>query len=172
MSNYYAKNAETSKRERYYFYGINRNDSDGFITLYKVDVNENDGQVPIQSPGIEAPGSRLFDEFEVGVDFFNGRDIEHNLVYDNLICEQYRWDSKNAYYFIDDEGNLCVRINYPYQYAEGATEFTTLGVFFTDDLDLGTIVQTNPLENSNIIDLGSVTDTEVPTDIVDLGSIT
>lgn len=172
MSNYYAKNAETSKRERFYFYGLNRNDSNGFLTLYKVDVNENDGQVPIQNPSIDPSGSRLYDNFEIGTDFFEGRDIEHNLVYDNLICEQYRWDSKNSFYFIDDEGNLCVRINYPYQYNEGVTEFTVLGQFFTADLDLGLVTETSPLENATVIDLGSVTDNELPTDIVDLGSIT
>ena len=172
MSNYYAKNAETSKRERYYFYGLNRNDADGFITLYKVDVNDNEGTIPLQTPSIDVTGDRQFDKFEQGVDFFEGRDIEHNLVFDNLICEQYRWDSKNVYYYIDSEGNLVARVNYPYQYSEGATETSSLGVFFTQDLDLGSIVQSSPLENATVIDLGSVSDDELPTDIVDLGSIT
>ena len=172
MSNYYAKNAETSKRERFYFYGLNRNDDDGFITLYKVDINDNDNQVPIQSPGIEAENPRIFDKFAIGEDFFEGRDIEHELVYDGLICEQYRWDTKNSYYFIDDEGNLCVRINYPYQYSEGVTDYTTLELFFTADLDLGSIVQTNPLENATVIDLGSVADSELPGNTVNLGNVT
>ena len=172
MSNYYAKNAETSKRERYFFYGLNRNDTDGFLTLYKVDINENDGQVPIQNPSIEASGTRTFENFEIGVDFFNGRDIEHNLSYDNLICEQFKWDTKNISYYIDDEGNLVARINYPYQYSEGVSEYTTLPLFFPEDLDLGTIIQINPLENAVIVDLGSVTDAELPSDIIDLGNIT
>jgi hypothetical protein len=172
MSNYYAKNAETSKRERFYFYGLNRNDSDGFVTLYKIDINENDGQVPIQTPAIDVTGNRTFENFEIGVDFFEGRDVEHNLVFDNLICEQYKWDSKNINYFIDDEGNLVARINYPYQYSEGVIEYTTLAKFFPQDLNLGSVDQANPLENAVIVDLGSVMDSELPSEIIDLGNIT
>lgn len=172
MSNYYAKNEQTSKRERYFFYGINRNDTDGFLTLYKVDVNDIDTTIPIQSPSIDPSGDRPFDKFEQGVDFFDGRDVEHNLVYDGLICEQYRWDSKNVFYFIDEEGNLTARINYPYNYSEGVTETYTLGTFFIADLDLGTIVEPNPLENVSLVDLGAVADSEIPAEVIDLGSIT
>ena len=35
----------------------------------------------------------------------------HNLVYENLNYEQFRWDDANLVYYINDEGELVVRVN-------------------------------------------------------------
>jgi hypothetical protein len=53
------------------------------------------------------------------VDFFEGRDVEHTKIYDNLNYEQFRWDSRNILYYIDSEGQLVLRVNEPYTYPVG-----------------------------------------------------
>ena len=58
-----------------------------------------------------------FENFEYGVDFFDGRlATDHSRPYTNLYFDQYRWDNKNSYYYIDNQGNLVVRINSTYVY--------------------------------------------------------
>ena len=56
---------------------------------------------------------------EVGIDFLEGRDVNHDVVYGNLTYEQYRWDNRNLYYYIDDDGQLVVRISEEYLYPTG-----------------------------------------------------
>lgn len=175
MSTYYPK-GEPDQNElinrSLYFYGLNRNDEDGFITLYKVKTDGQSDIITIQTPSIDVPGNRLFETFEPGIDFFEGRDLEHNLVYDNLFYEQFKWDSRNIFYYIDEEGNFSARINSVYNYSEGYSDIVSLENLLTGDKDLGTIVETGPLENKLVTDLGSVGDVEIPNTIIDCGSIT
>jgi hypothetical protein len=35
---------------------------------------------------------------------------------ENINWEQYRWDSRNIFYYINSEGEFVVRINQPYDY--------------------------------------------------------
>ena len=54
-------------------------------------------------------------------DFFEGRNPNHVLVFDNLVYEQMRWDEKNIYYYVNNEGELVLRINTKYTYDENAS---------------------------------------------------
>ena len=67
----------------------------------------------------DAFGISFSEDFEIGTDFFQGRDVNHNIVFDNLLYEQYRWDDRSIYYYIDDTGQLVARINTKYDYPSG-----------------------------------------------------
>ena len=100
-----------------YFYALRRDD-DGQMFIAKVDVASPTDAVAINKPGGTVDN---FPDFQDGADFFEGRTPNHNLVYDNLNFEQMRWDDKNIYYFINDEGEFVLRINTPYTYATGTS---------------------------------------------------
>jgi hypothetical protein len=60
-----------------------------------------------------------FESFEYGIDFFDGRlAADHSRPYPNLAFDQYRWDGKNCYYYINANGELVVRINQVYTYSQ------------------------------------------------------
>lgn len=90
-----------------FFYGINRSDK-GDITLVKVDMMNVDDNVQINAPG---DPSNNFNEFEWGTNFYEGRDNQHDLVYQNLNYEQYAWSDEDLLFAINDEGELTVRVN-------------------------------------------------------------
>ena len=54
--------------------------------------------VTINNPGAPADN---FPNFEQGQDFYEGRDVNHNLVHVNLNYEQLRWDERNISYYVD-----------------------------------------------------------------------
>ena len=60
-----------------------------------------------------------YTEFQAGESFFEGRNPNHVLVFDNLVFEQMRWDDQNIYYYINDEGEVVLRVNTRYTYPEG-----------------------------------------------------
>jgi hypothetical protein len=95
-----------------YFYGLRRTD-DGELFLSKVDQVSPTDSVQINAPGNPAGN---FDDFQVGQDFTEGRDVYHNLVFENLNYEQYKWDDRNVLYYINDEGELVVKINQKHTY--------------------------------------------------------
>jgi hypothetical protein len=95
-----------------YFYALRRTD-DGELYFSVVDTVDPSDSVTINAPG---DGDDDYTEFEVGTDFFEGRDITHNLIYPNLNYEQYRWDNKVVYYYLDSQGNLVARIGQEYAY--------------------------------------------------------
>ncbi|SUZ97313.1 uncharacterized protein METZ01_LOCUS50167 [marine metagenome] len=101
-----------------YFYALRRDD-DGQLFIAKVDVASPTDAVAINKPGGTVDN---FPDFQDGADFFEGRNPNHNLVYDNLNFEQMRWDDKNIYYFINDEGEFVLRINTPYTYTSGISD--------------------------------------------------
>lgn len=99
-----------------YFYGLRRTDT-GEIYLSKVDQILGSGAVQINAPGDPI---KNYPNFEVGQDFYEGRDVYHNVVYENLNYEQFRWDDRNLYYYINDEGELVVKVNQTHTYNDGA----------------------------------------------------
>ena len=101
-----------------YFYALRRDD-DGQLFIAKVDVASPTDAVAINKPGGTVDN---FPDFQDGADFFEGRNPNHNLVYENLNFEQMRWDDKNIYYFINDEGEFVLRINTPYTYTSGISD--------------------------------------------------
>ncbi len=57
-----------------------------------------------------------FTEFEVGVDYFDGRNEDHIRPDTNLNPDQYRWDSRSIYYYLNAQGELVARVNKAYTY--------------------------------------------------------
>ena len=98
-----------------YFYGLRRTDN-GELYLGKVDQLRADDQVSINNIG---GTDENMPDFDVGIDFYEGRDVNHTLVFDNLNYEQYRWDGRDLFYYINDAGELVIRINEGYQYPTG-----------------------------------------------------
>lgn len=117
MSNYFLGrdyedlNGDTPR----YFYALRRTD-DGELYFCKVNQLSRDDAVEINKLG---PSEENYEDFEVGFDFFEGRDIDHNLILENLNYEQYRWDDKNLWYYIDSDGQLIVRMGTKYNYPTG-----------------------------------------------------
>lgn len=95
-----------------FFYGLKRTDQ-GELWLGKLDQMQ-----PGQSLQVNIPGDPEdnFDNLEEGQNFFEGRDVDHKKVYENLNYEQFKWDNRNIMYYVDDEGHLVARINQNYTY--------------------------------------------------------
>lgn len=98
-----------------YFYGLRRND-DGELFLVRVNQLSRTDSLEINNEG---DINNNYDNFEVGTDFYENRDVYHNIVFANLIYEQYRWDDRSVYYFINTDGQLVARINTKYTYQTG-----------------------------------------------------
>ena len=98
-----------------YFLALRRNDL-GELYFAKVDQIKDDDIIIINEPGLAEDN---FTEFEYGVDYFDGRlEEDHSRPYSNLRWDQYRWDERLCFYYIDEDGNLVCRINQAYPYAE------------------------------------------------------
>jgi hypothetical protein len=50
-----------------------------------------------------------------------GRDDDHDVIHPNLKYEQYRWDDRLLYYYIDDQGQWVLRTNKTYIYPTGVS---------------------------------------------------
>lgn len=100
-----------------YFYGLRRTDQ-GELFVGKVDQLSKSDTVDINRPG---DTEENYPNLEEGVDFYEGRDIFHDTIYDNLKYEQFRWDNRNIYYYINSEGELVARINESFTYDENAS---------------------------------------------------
>jgi hypothetical protein len=98
-----------------YFYGLRRND-DGELFLVRSDQLQGGAEnvVTINEVGI---ASNNYLDYEEGIDFLDGIDAAHELLYDNLRYPQLKWDSRSLSYFIDPtDGQFIQRIS------QGATE--------------------------------------------------
>ena len=96
-----------------YFYALRRDD-EGLLYFAKIDQITDVDSITINTPGLS---ENDFTEFEYGVDFFDGRlEEDHSRPYANLYWDQYRWDNKNIYCYLNDTGEFIVRINQPYTY--------------------------------------------------------
>ena len=98
-----------------FFYGLQRTE-DGTLYFYKIDQLRDASTITLNVPG---PNSGNFEQFEYGIDFFDGRlATDHSRPYPNLVFDQYRWDGKDCYYYINNNGELIVRVNRSYQYTQ------------------------------------------------------
>jgi hypothetical protein len=98
-----------------YFYALRRTD-DGTLYFSKVDQLKDTDTITLNAPG---PNSGNFENFEYGIDFFDGRlATNHSRPYPNLAFDQYRFDGKSCYYYINANGELIVRINQAYTYSQ------------------------------------------------------
>jgi hypothetical protein len=98
-----------------FFYGLQRTD-DGTLYFYKIDQLRDTATITLNVPGSNANN---FEQFEYGIDFFDGRlASDHSRPYPNLVFDQYRFDGKDCYYYINASGELVVRVNKAYQYTQ------------------------------------------------------
>jgi hypothetical protein len=101
-----------------FFYALRRQDTGvNASNLYftKIDQLSSTDTITLNAPGTS---DNNFESFEYGIDFFDGRlASDHSRPYPNLAFDQYRWDGKNCYYYINANGELIVRINQVYPYS-------------------------------------------------------
>ena len=101
-----------------FLYALSRQDggaNDGNLYFFKIDQLRDTDTITLNTPG---PASGKFEQFEYGIDFFDGRlATDHSRPYPNLAFDQYRWDGKDCYYYINANGELVVRINQVYAYS-------------------------------------------------------
>jgi hypothetical protein len=101
-----------------YWYALRRNE-DGELFLYRSDQLKDKDSVELNIPGDPA---ETFEDFEPGIDYFEGIADDHEIEYENLVWVQYRWDNRNMLYYVgQDEGRLIQRINQGYIYPEGTS---------------------------------------------------
>lgn len=98
-----------------FLYMIRRND-DGELFLIRSDQLKDKSTIELNRPG---DLTENFEDFEPGIDYFEGIGEDHEIEYDNLIWTQYRWDNRNILYYVDEEGRLVQRINQGYTYPVG-----------------------------------------------------
>jgi hypothetical protein len=97
-----------------FFYGIRRTD-EGELFLVKVDQTKKGQSIVINEGDVSAEN---FQAFEVGQDFFEGRDVFHELVYETLKYEQFKWDNRDMLFYIDDDGYFTIKVNEKHDYDE------------------------------------------------------
>ena len=116
-SNYYLGRdpVETLGASPRYWYALRRND-DGELYIVRSDQVIDKESYELNTPGDPAEN---FEDFEVGVDYFDGIDAEHEKVYENMKYTQYRWDDRSIFYYIDSQGQLVQRIFQGYTYPSG-----------------------------------------------------
>jgi hypothetical protein len=101
-----------------YWYALRRNE-DGELFLLRSDQLKDKDSIELNIPG--APQEN-FEDFEPGIDYFEGITDDHEVSYENLVWTQYRWDNRNMLYYIgSDEGRLIQRINQGYVYPTGTS---------------------------------------------------
>lgn len=100
-----------------YFYGLRRND-DGELFLIRAD-QLNGGDENVVTINDIGDAAENFPDFEEGIDFLDGIDENHDIVYDNLRYPQLRWDGRSLLYYVDPaDGQLILRISEAYEYPE------------------------------------------------------
>ena len=117
MSHYIGNNPESiiDGFIKQYFYGMRRNE-DGELFLLRVDQLSGQGTATINDIGV---GENNYPDFEEGIDFLEGIDANHNIVYDNLRYQQIKWDGRLLTYYIDPaDGQFIVRISEDYVYPD------------------------------------------------------
>jgi hypothetical protein len=98
-----------------FLYALRRNE-DGELFLLRSDQLIDKSSIELNTPG--AP-TENFEDFEPGVNYFDGVAEDHEVEFDNLVWTQYRWDNRNMLYYLDSEGRLTQRINQGYTYPTG-----------------------------------------------------
>ena len=116
-NNYYLGRdpVETLGQSPRYWYALRRND-DGELYIVRSDQVTDKESYSINEVG---DPTENFEDFEPGIDYFEGVDENHNKLYDNMKYTQYRWDDRSIFYYVDSEGNLVQRIFQGYSYPSG-----------------------------------------------------
>jgi hypothetical protein len=90
-----------------YYYGLRRND-DGELYLVRIDQLQGGDQnvAVINDLGVSEDN---FPDFEEGIDYLDGIDQDHNIVYPNLRYPQIKWDGRSLEYYIDSETGFFIQ---------------------------------------------------------------
>jgi|TARA_R110002124_G_scaffold244473_1_gene409549 hypothetical protein len=100
-----------------YFYGLRRND-DGELFLQQLDQLRlgQENVVIVNDLGI---ASENYPDFEEGIDFLDGIDIDHEQLYPNLRYQQFKWENRSLLYYIEEStGFFIQRISEAYTYPD------------------------------------------------------
>lgn len=100
-----------------YFYGLRRNE-DGELFLVVLDQLRGGDQnvVIVNDLGI---ASENYPDFEEGIDFLDGIDVDHEQLYPNLRYQQFKWENRSLLYYIEeDTGFFVQRISEAYEYPD------------------------------------------------------
>jgi hypothetical protein len=89
-----------------FFYGLRRTDN-GELFLAKADQFKRTDSITINKSGSTLEN---LPSFQPGQDFYEGRNVKHDLVYENLNYEQFLWSDKNLFYYVNADGELVVKI--------------------------------------------------------------
>ncbi len=106
-----------------YLYALRRDD-DGTLYLNRFD-QLGDGTWVVNTPGGD-PGED-YTGFEYNVNFFDGRNVDHTIEYDNLIYEQWRWDGRYVAYYVNADGYLVARVGRDFDYPPTLLELDYVG---------------------------------------------
>ena len=117
QNNYYLGRdpVETLGTSPRYWYALRRN-NDGELYIVR-----SDQVIDKEAYELNIPGSpeENFEDFEPGVDYFDGIKADHEPEYENMYYTQYRWDDRSIFYYVDSQGLLVQRINQGYSYPSG-----------------------------------------------------
>ena len=103
-----------------YFYGLRRN-NDGELFFVVVDQlrGGDENVVIVNDLGI---ASENYPDFEEGIDFLDGIDANHDIVYTNVRYPQFKWENRSLLYYIEPETGFFVqRISEAYDYPTGVS---------------------------------------------------
>lgn len=89
-----------------YFYALRRTE-EGDLYITSIDQLNGGENIEVNEVG---DADNDFTKFQIGVDNFNGRGIDHERNYENLKYDQYRWDDRYISYYIDEDGFLTAEI--------------------------------------------------------------
>lgn len=89
-----------------YFYGMKTDGENLFIE--RLDALNSNDLVIINEIGDDPTAD--FPRFNEEEDFFEGRDERHKSRYGNLKYEQYKWSDAPYIYYIDENGELTLRV--------------------------------------------------------------
>jgi hypothetical protein len=100
-----------------YLYGLRRND-DGELFLTRVDQLDGgaENSIVINEQGT---GEDNFPDFEEGVNYLDGVNETHDIVYPNLRYPQLKWDSRSLTFYVEEgTGQFVQRVSEDYVYPE------------------------------------------------------
>ena len=99
-----------------YFIGLRRNDDSELFLIRADQLGTSSDAIVINEIG---DAEENFPDFEEGIDFLDGIDENHDIVYANLRYPQFKWEGRSVLYYIDPEdGQLIVRISEGYNYPD------------------------------------------------------
>ena len=96
-----------------YFYGMRRND-DGEMFLLKSDQQKGgEDAITINEVG---DATANFPDFEEGINYLDGINETHDIVYKNLRYQQLKWDNRSLLYYVDSDGYLVLKVSEKHTY--------------------------------------------------------